>query len=123
VAADNYGQGSSREHAALAPRYLGLRLVLVKRFARIHWQNLINFGVLPLTFADPADYDKLNNGDVLRVTRLHDTLPATQDVTVENVTQGYGIAVRHALSDRQVEMLLAGGLINVIKQKLAGVSV
>jgi aconitate hydratase len=121
VAADNYGQGSSREHAALAPRYLGLRLVLVKRFARIHWQNLVNFGVLPLTFADAADYDRVNNGDVLRVTQLHDTLLATHEVPVENVTQGYSFPARHALSDRQVEMLLAGGLINVIKEKLAGV--
>jgi aconitate hydratase len=119
VAADNYGQGSSREHAALAPRYLGLRVVLVKRFARIHWQNLINFGVLPLTFVDPADYDKLKNGDVLRVTGLRDALPATHDVSVENVTQGYSIAAKHALSDRQVDMLLEGGLINVIKKKLA----
>src|SRR5699024_3515650 len=64
----NYGQGSSREHAALAPRYLGLRIALVKDFARIHWQNLVNFGVLPLTFVDNDDYDLLEQGDVLEVT-------------------------------------------------------
>jgi aconitate hydratase len=68
VAGNNYGQGSSRENAALAPRYLGLRTVLARSFARIHWQNLVNFGVLPLTFADLADYDRLKVGDMIRLS-------------------------------------------------------
>ena len=69
-AATNYGQGSSREHAALAPRYLGLRAVIAQSFARIHWQNLVNFGVLPFAFQDPADYDRVEPGDRLRLTGL-----------------------------------------------------
>jgi aconitate hydratase len=123
VGGDNYGQGSSREHAALAPRYLGLRCVVVKRFARIHWQNLVNFGVLPLTFANPADYDRLHSGDELHLTGLRASLPASTDVHVENTTQGYCFLCRHALSERQVEMVLDGGLINVIKRKLVGVRI
>src|SRR6185503_13559081 len=74
VAGANYGQGSSREHAALAPRYLGLRLVLAKTFARIHWQNLVNYGVLPLTFAHAADYDRIAQGDLIRLGGLHAAL-------------------------------------------------
>jgi aconitase A len=73
VGGENYGQGSSREHAALAPRYLALRVVIAKSFARIHWQNLVNFGIPPLTFADPADYDRIDRDDVLRITGVHDT--------------------------------------------------
>src|SRR4029077_17101769 len=74
VAGANYGQGSSRENAALAPRYLGLQTVLAKSFARIHWQNLINFGVLPLTFAEPADFDRLETGDVVEIGGVRTTL-------------------------------------------------
>ena len=67
VPGTNYGQGSSRENAAIAPRYLGLEVVIARSFARIHWQNLVNFGVLPLTFADPADYDRLDLGDTIQL--------------------------------------------------------
>ena len=70
----NYGQGSSREHAALAPRYLGLKVVIVKDFARIHWQNLINFGILPITFVNDEDYDKLEQGDVLQIKNIRQTI-------------------------------------------------
>jgi aconitate hydratase len=116
VGGDNYGQGSSREHAALAPRYLGLRVVLAKSFARIHWQNLVNFGILPLTFADPAEYDTLEAGSILHVADLHAQLAGSSTVAV--TTAGAEIITQHALSGRQLEMLLAGSLINQIKAKL-----
>ena len=115
VAGRNYGQGSSREHAALAPRQLGLRLVLAKGFARIHWQNLINFGVVPLVFADEADYDLLQRGDSIRVTNLREQLQQPGPVVLQLSGQDTAIETHHHLSPRQVEVLLAGGLINWIK--------
>jgi len=121
VAGDNYGQGSSREHAALAPRYLGLRLVLAQGFARIHWQNLANFGILPLTFADGDGYDGIEPGDVLVVEGIHAALAAGGgELVVRNETQDREIAVRHTLSPRQVEVLRTGGLINWMKGRLGG---
>ncbi|MCA9560789.1 MAG: hypothetical protein KC583_19710, partial [Myxococcales bacterium] len=117
VGGANYGQGSSREHAALAPRYLGLRIVLAKSFARIHWQNLVNFGVLPLTFADPADADALEPGDVLHLTGLRAAVPNGQQVQVQIGDRT--IETRHTLSGRQVDVLLAGGLINWRRDRLA----
>ena len=109
VGGENYGQGSSREHAVIAPRYLGLRVVVAKSFARIHWQNLANFGVLPLEFADPADADLIARDDVLGFTGLRGTL---QDSTTVLARVGdKEIELRHRLSDRQVEMVLAGGRI------------
>jgi aconitate hydratase len=122
VAGNNYGQGSSREHAALGPQYLGLRAVLAKSFARIHSQNLINFGVLPLTFIDPADYDSIQAGDVLRLTDLRRTLTKGDKLVVENVTRQYKFPVRHNMSPRQVRFLLRGGLINWMKERLSGLS-
>ncbi|WP_026771802.1 aconitate hydratase [Sediminibacillus terrae] len=115
IGGSNYGQGSSREHAALAPRYLGLRFVIVKDYARIHWQNLVNFGVLPLEFVHDEDYDMLEHGDVLRVKNLHQTLPATNALEVE--VKGKGpIEAKHSLSKRQIDVMLHGGLINWVKQ-------
>jgi len=119
VGGSNYGQGSSREHAALGPQYLGLRAVLAKGFARIHSQNLINFGVLPLTFIDLADYDGIQAGDVLRLADLRRVLVAGGDLLVENVTRQYRFQVRHSMSPRQVQVLLSGGLINWMKERLA----
>ncbi|MRH42729.1 aconitate hydratase [Aquibacillus halophilus] len=113
----NYGQGSSREHAALAPRFLGLRIALVKDFARIHWQNLVNFGVVPITFVNEGDYDKLEQGDVLKFTNLRDTIKQTSEFTITVKEKGDEIAVRHALSERQVDMMLHGGLINWMKER------
>ncbi len=75
-----YGQGSSREHAALAPRYLGLRLVIAKSFARIHWSNLANFGILPLTFVSADDYDDIHLGDILKLTHLKNTLTQSNEL-------------------------------------------
>ncbi|WP_067671122.1 aconitate hydratase [Nocardia miyunensis] len=111
VGGGNYGQGSSREHAAITPRYLGLRAVIAKSFARIHWQNLANFGVLALEFDDPADYDAIDQGDELLLDDLHDSLPARDTLEVRNLTKGRSFLVRHRLSSRQVRDVLAGGLI------------
>jgi aconitate hydratase len=119
VGGSNYGQGSSREHAALGPQYLGLRAVLAKGFARIHAQNLINFGVLPLTFVDPADYDDIQADDVLRLTDLRRALTEGGDLVVENLTRQYKFQMRHTMSQRQVLFLLRGGLISWMKERLS----
>jgi aconitate hydratase len=123
VAGNNYGQGSSRENAALAPRHLGLRAVLARSFARIHWQNLANFGVLPLTFADPADYDAIEQGDVVRLSGVHETLRSGRREFGATLEAAGGarrtIALLHDLSPRQVDLLLAGGVINWLRRRLA----
>jgi aconitate hydratase len=110
VAGDNYGQGSSREHAAIAPRYLGLRVVIAKSFARIHWQNLANYGILALEFQDPHDYDSVDQDDTLRILNL-DSIEKGDTLQVDNVSKDSSFAVRHRLSPRQVKDVLAGGLI------------
>ena len=120
VAGNNYGQGSSREHAALAPRFLGVRAVVTKSFARIHWQNLVNFGILPLTFANPADWEKIARGDVLRIVNLSNLDAAQPRLTLLNTSKNQSYEVEHRLSQRQIEILLAGGLINVFRQKHVG---
>jgi len=117
VAGRNYGQGSSREHAAIAPRYLGLRIVVAISFARIHWQNLVNFGILPLTFVDPADYNMTKPGDELQIADVRDCLGASRNISILNVTQQKTFATTHALSPRQVEILRAGGLINLARER------
>jgi aconitate hydratase len=118
IGGENYGQGSSREHAALSPRYLGLRLVIAKSFARIHWQNLINFGILPLTFVDPADYDQLQQDDLLSISNLHQDLNKPElTLTVKN--RNHTITVRNDLSPRQQEIIQKGSLINWIKTRKA----
>jgi aconitate hydratase len=117
VGGDNYGQGSSREHGALVPAYLGLRAVIAKTFARIHGQNLVNFGVVPLIFCDPADLDRMEPGDVLRIDDLHDALRSGTRLAVNNTTRHERLDVRHELSDRQVDIVLAGGLINDFRRR------
>src|SRR5438067_158904 len=119
VGGENYGQGSSREHAAIAPRFLGMRAVVAKNFARIHWQNLVNFGILPLEFVDPADYDRLEQGDVLVLDHLRDLLTdGSQELAAENTTKGERYELTHHLSPRQVDVILEGGLIPIFKSKL-----
>lgn len=113
----NYGQGSSREHAALAPRYLGLRIALVKDFARIHWQNLVNFGVLPLTFVDEADYDLLKQGDVLEITELRNKIWVDNEFSIGVKGKTQEIQVKHTLSERQKDIMLKGGIINWVKSR------
>lgn len=110
IAGWNYGQGSSREHAAAAPRYLGLRIVIAKSFARIHRQNLINYGILPLLFIDPRDYDRLEVNEGLRARNLWRKLETDEKILLEssNVT----IETQHGLTSDQIEIILDGGVIN-----------
>jgi aconitate hydratase len=114
VAGYNYGQGSSREHAAITPRYLGLHAVLAKSFARIHWQNLANFGILALEFVDERDYDRVHPGDTLLIDGLRNALAGSHALTVTNAGRHEHYLVRHQLSPRQVEMVLAGGQIPLL---------
>ena len=109
VGGENYGQGSSREHAVIAPRYLGLRAVIAKSFARIHWQNLANFGVLALEFTDPDDYDSIDQGAVIRLDGIRESLEARDTITA--TVDDREITLRHRLSPRQIQMVLAGGRI------------
>lgn len=116
VGGANYGQGSSREHAALAPMALGVKAVIAKAFARIHGANLVNFGILPLTFANEADYDRVKQDDRLEIPNARAKLAAGEPLAVKNVTQGYEFPVRYALSERQRRVLAAGGLLNFVRQ-------
>ncbi|GFO53682.1 aconitate hydratase [Geomonas sp. Red276] len=119
VAGVNYGQGSSREHAALAPRFLGIRVKIAKGFARIHRSNLINYGILPLTFKDPADYDGLNQGDRLKFARLRGLVEGgATEIPVE--VNGREIVTLLDVTDRERRELLAGGLLNVVKEESHG---
>ncbi len=110
----NYGQGSSREHAALVPLYLGVRAVLAKSFARIHKANLVNSGILPLTFADSADYDKVSLNDSIQLPHIADEIRAGSQVTV--IVNGYTFKADCEVSERQRSALLAGGTLNYAKQ-------
>jgi aconitate hydratase len=117
VGGQNYGQGSSREHAALAPRYLGVRAKIVKSFARIHKSNLCNFGVLPLTFADPGDYDRLTEGTKIVFPDLRKRIErGDREIPVE--AAGRTIVTVLDVSEREREHLLAGGTLNFVKNKL-----
>jgi aconitate hydratase len=115
VGGENYGQGSSREHAAIVCMYLGIKAVIAKSFARIHRSNLVNWGVLPLTFADPADYHCVEQGDVLELPDVRKAVEAGESVSVRNVTQGLEFKASHDLTPRQAQILLDGGLLNYIK--------
>lgn len=116
VSGQNYGQGSSREHAALAPRYLGLHLVIAKSFARIHWQNLVNFGILPLTFINPDDYQKINPGDLIVIKNIASVIRKGNEITTIIEGKNISIPLHHNLSKRQIEILIDGGLINWIRK-------
>ncbi|KNZ68598.1 aconitate hydratase [Thermincola ferriacetica] len=115
VGGHNYGQGSSREHAALAPMYLGVKAVLAKSFARIHRANLINFGIVPLTFINEADYDAIGQGDKLAID--FSKMAEAGKVTVTNLANGKQITMEHGLSPRQVDIIKAGGLLNYTKKQ------
>jgi len=117
VGGSNYGQGSSREHAALAPRYLGVKAVLVKSFARIHLQNLSNFGILPLIFANPDDWNKIAQGDRLSIPDVRNAIRQGNSVKVINLTKNETYDTEHRMTQYQVDMVLAGSLINLVKQK------
>ncbi|MBO4471235.1 MAG: aconitate hydratase [Clostridia bacterium] len=116
VAGANYGQGSSREHAALVPLYLGIRAVAAKSFARIHQANLINNGILPLTFADEKDYDRIDQGDTLTLPGVREKIEAGEEVLeLKNETKNETYTVKMPLTERQRGMILSGGLINFIR--------
>lgn len=115
IAGSNYGQGSSREHAALAPMYLGVKAIIAKSFARIHHANLINCGILPLTFCDEQDYDAIDEDDVLLLEHLHELKPDST-LPIINQTKNTTFSVKHACSPLDIETLMAGGTLNLIKQ-------
>lgn len=120
VGGSNYGQGSSREHAALAPLYLGIKAVLVKSFARIHRANLINAGILPLTFVNEADYDKINQGDEIVLADVRADVEADMSkLTVVNKTTGAEIPVLCELTGRTKDIILAGGLLDYTREQLS----
>ena len=116
VGGANYGQGSSREHAALAPLYLGVKAVLVKSFARIHKSNLINAGILPLTFVNPDDYEKIAQGDELVIKDVKAKLEKDEPIVVTNVTKGIDIPVDCELTDRTKAIIIAGGLLDYTRE-------
>ena len=115
VGGENYGQGSSREHAALVPLYLGIRAVIVKSFARIHRANLINAGIIPLTFKNPDDYDKIDQGDRLSLCGIKNAVETDGSIVLKNETKGDQFRLECPLSDRQKKMILAGGLLKMYK--------
>ena len=117
IGGSNYGQGSSREHAALVPLYLGIKAVVAKSYARIHCANLANAGLIPLQFVDEADYDRIDQMDELRLPRIKEELKQGTQVTLEDVTKGFTIQVEAQLTQRQREMVLAGGLLNYTKHQ------
>ncbi len=117
IGGENYGQGSSREHAALAPRFLGVRAVIAKSFARIHHANLVNFGIVPLEFVDKEDYNKFSLGDEIEIPDIIERLKAGKEVVVINKTTGEEIVCKYNLTPKQISVLLAGGLLNWIKKK------
>ena len=117
VAGKNYGQGSSREHAAAAPRYLGLRIVLAKSFARIHRQNLINYGVLPLRFADPGDFERIAVGERLQASHLRRTL--REGAPISLICAGCRVETQHDLTAEQIDIILDGGVVNYRRRHAA----
>lgn len=120
VGGENYGQGSSREHAAAAPMYLGVKLVLAKSFARMHRDNLVNFGLPPLVFEDPSAHEGIEQGDRIRVAGLLEGLRTARPVSARNETKGASFRLSYDLSSRQREILLEGGGIRYLKKRRGG---
>jgi aconitate hydratase len=119
VGGENYGQGSSREHAALAPMYLGIKWVVAKSFARIHKANLVNFGIIPITFEDPADYDGVEDGDEIVIENVRESIKAGRPLKLVNKTKGSEITGVYDLSQRERDIVLAGGLLNFVKESVS----
>lgn len=117
VGGENYGQGSSREHAAIAPMYLGVKAVIAKSFARIHRKNLINFGIIPLSFVYKKDYDRIDQGDRLKLSSIPDCIKTGQNFKLFSITKDTVIECRSDLSDREKELILAGGLLSYVRKK------
>jgi aconitate hydratase len=118
VAGLSYGQGSSREHAALCPMYLGVKAVIARGFERIHAANLINFGILPLHFENEAEYNLLDQGDSLEISDIRQALKSDKPLTVRNLTKGRSFTTIYTLTGRQKRILLAGGALNLVKARL-----
>lgn len=116
VGGENYGQGSSREHAAIAPMYLGVKAVITKSLARIHKNNLINHGVVPLNFVNLADYDKINQDDELKITNFPEQLKS-RNIIVENLTKGFSFETKTELTEREVNILIDGGQLRQVQSK------
>ncbi len=116
IGGENYGQGSSREHAALVPLHLGIKAVIVKSFARIHAANLVNAGIVPLTFNNPADYDKISQFDELELPEIRSAIQNKTEVTLLNKTTGESYKLTAALSDRSADIILAGGLLSYTRE-------
>ncbi|MBM4346527.1 MAG: aconitate hydratase [Deltaproteobacteria bacterium] len=117
VGGGNYGQGSSREHAAMAPMFVGVLAIITKSYARIHRSNLINFGILPLTFKEEEEIERVDQGDQLRIEKVRECLKVNGSLIVDNVTKGREFEVLHGLNQREIEILLAGGLLNYTRKK------
>jgi aconitate hydratase len=117
VGGSNYGQGSSREHAALAPLYLGVKAVLVKSFARIHRANLINAGIIPLEFADENDYNNIELGDNLAIENIREQIASGSVIEIINKSKNLTIKANCVLTERQKDIILAGGLLNYTMSK------
>ena len=117
IGGENYGQGSSREHAAINPMYLGVKAVIAKSIARIHKGNLVNHGIIPMLFADPADYDRIDQEDEIDFENLLDQIP-TRKVTVKDKTKDFSFEVTLDLSDNEVEVVLSGGQLSYLKEQL-----
>lgn len=118
IAGANYGQGSSREHAALVPLYLGIKAVIAKSFARIHCANLVNAGILPLVFNDEGIYNKINQMDELKIVDILNSIKFNKAITVQNVTKNFSFEVKPILSERQCKIILSGGLLNYTKNRI-----
>ena len=119
IGGENYGQGSSREHAAIAPMHLGIQVVIAKSFARIHRSNLINFGILPLQFEDAADYDRVEQGDLLTIQDIWSMIDGTQVFSVQNASKGYAFPARSSLNEREREVVKKGGLLSYTREQSA----
>ena len=117
IGGENYGQGSSREHAAINPMYLGVRAVIAKSIARIHKGNLINHGIIPMIFENPADYDKIEQGDELEINGLLEQMQ-TKKVEVRDNTKGITFKARLELSDSELEVISCGGQLRYLKKQL-----
>lgn len=117
IGGENYGQGSSREHAAINPMYLGVKCVIAKSIARIHKGNLVNHGIIPMLFENPEDYDRVSQGDELEISNLLDQIP-TRSVEIKDVTAGFTFRTKLDLSDNEVEVVLCGGQLRYLKKQL-----
>jgi aconitate hydratase len=113
----SYGQGSSREHAALCPMFLGVKAVIAKSFERIHSANLVNFGIIPLTFKSESNYSEIDSGDEIKIPNIRDLISRNEPLIVKNTAKNKSFAVNYELSERQRNILLAGGMLSYIKGK------